>query len=208
MATDLYDDSKRYLDRRLGILLEELERRGVLADTLVILASDHGEHRGDHLLFLHGCSLYRQLVGVPLVIVEPVAVPAGKVVSEPVSSRDIPATVVDLLGLAGGAPSPGRSLARFWAGNQPAYATLSEPLLMETGKPLGLTNQGREPVAKGPMKSLVARGMHYIRNADRLEELYLLGSEAEERSNLAAYPFASEPLKQFRTSLSAALQER
>ena len=115
MANDVYDDCISYLDRRLGILLDELERRGVLDDTLVIVASDHGEHLGDHLLFFHGCSLYRQLVGVPLVIVDPKGVPAGRVVAEPVSLRDIPATVVDLLGLAGAAPFPGRSLARFWA---------------------------------------------------------------------------------------------
>ena len=53
------------------MLLDELGTRGVLDDTLVIVASDHGEHLGDHLLFSHGCSLYRQLVGVPLVIVDP-----------------------------------------------------------------------------------------------------------------------------------------
>ena len=71
MAIDVYDDCIAYLDRRLGILLEELGRRGVLDDTLVIVTSDHGEHLGDHLLFFHGCSLYRQLVQVPLVIVDP-----------------------------------------------------------------------------------------------------------------------------------------
>ena len=71
---------------------------------------------------------------------------------------------------------------------------------METGKPPGLTNQGREPVAKGPMKALVAEGMHYIRSADGLEELYLLNSDPEERSNVAAHlvrprhtPSNSEP---------------
>ena len=37
------------------------------------------------------------------------------------------------------------------------------------------------------MKSLVAEGMHYIRTADGLEELYLLNSDPEERSNLAPY---------------------
>ena len=52
---------------------------------------------------------------------------------------------------------------------------------METGKPLGLMNQGREPVAKGPMKSLVAEGMHYIRMADGREELYFLKSDPEEQ---------------------------
>ena len=80
MATDLYDDCIAYLDRRLGALLDELARRGVLDDTLVIVTSDHGEHLGDHLLFFHGCSLYRQLVQVPLVIVDPSGVPAGRVV--------------------------------------------------------------------------------------------------------------------------------
>jgi arylsulfatase A-like enzyme len=142
------------------------------------------------------------------VIVDPKGVPAGRSVVEPVSLRDIPATVVDVLGLARGAPFPGRSLARFWAGNGPANAGAGEPLLMETGKPPSLTNQGREPVAKGPMQSLVAGGMHYIRSADGLEELYLLKSDPEERSNLAASPLASEPLRRFRTSLSAMLQER
>ena len=52
-------------------LLDELAKRGVLDDTLVIVASDHGEHLGDHWLFFHGCSLYRQLVNVLLVIVLP-----------------------------------------------------------------------------------------------------------------------------------------
>ena len=35
------------------------------------------------------------------------------------------------------------------------------------------------------MKSLVAAGMHYIRTADGLEELYVLNSDPEERVNLA-----------------------
>ena len=51
MAIDVYDDSILYLDRRLGALLDELDARGVLDDTVVIVASDHGEHLGDHLLF-------------------------------------------------------------------------------------------------------------------------------------------------------------
>ena len=118
MAIDVYDDRIYYLDRQLGALVDELERRGVLDDTLVIVASDHGEHLGDHVLFFHGCSLYRQLVGVPLVMVDPKGGPAGRVVAEPVSLRDIPATVIDMLGLAGATPFPGRSLARFWAGRQ------------------------------------------------------------------------------------------
>jgi arylsulfatase A-like enzyme len=203
MAIDVYDDTISYLDRRLGDVLGALDARGVLDDTLVIVTSDHGEHLGDHSLFFHGCSLYRQLVGVPLVMVDPSRVPAGVSVDEPVSLRDIPATVVDVLGPGSGAPFPGRSLARFWARDKRANASAPEPLLMETGKPPSLTNQGREPVAKGPMKSVVAEGMHYIRTADGIEELYHLKSDPQENSNLVGYSVASEPLQRFRTRLKA-----
>ena len=120
MAIDVYDDSIYYLDGRLRALLDELGKRQVIDDTLIIVASDHGEHLGDHLLFFHGCSLYRQLVGVPLVIVDPGRVPTGRVIGAAVSLRDIPATVVDLLGLARGAPFPGRSLADFGEIKAPA----------------------------------------------------------------------------------------
>jgi arylsulfatase A-like enzyme len=208
MAIDVYDDSIFYLDLRLGALLEELGRRGLVDDTLVIVASDHGEHLGDHGLFFHGCSLYRQLVGVPLVMACPKRLPAGRVVADCVSLRDIPATIVDVLGLAGKSPFPGRSLARLWNGNEQVGTRSGEPLLMETDKPIGSTNQGREPVARGPMKSLIAEGMHYIRRGDGLEELYLLKSDPHEQDNLANFGFVSEPLRRFRTVLGAIFKKR
>jgi arylsulfatase A-like enzyme len=208
MAIDVYDDCIAYLDRRLGLLLDELGRRGVLDDTLVVVTADHGEHLGDHLLFFHGCSLYRQLVHVPLVIVEPKGAPAGRVVAEPVSLRDVPATIVDLLGPVHDAPFPGRSLARFWQGDPEAAGEPSEPLLMETSKPMLLTNEGREPAAKGPLKSLVAGGLHYIRSGDGSEELFALKSDPEERLNLAGSPNAREALQRFRASLDATFRKR
>ncbi len=209
MALDLYDDSIAYLDRRLEFLLQELKERGVLDDTLVIVTADHGEHLGDHFLFFHGGSLYRQLVQVPLVIVGPKAgVPANRAVAPPVSLRDIPATIVDLLGLNRDSPFLGRSLISTWSPDQATARTLVEPLLMETSKPPLLTNQGREPAAKGPMKSLVAEGMHYIYMADGIEELYSLKSDPEERLDLALSPSASDFLQRFRNGLAVMLKRR
>jgi arylsulfatase A-like enzyme len=208
MANDLYDDSIADLDRRLGVLLEELERRGVLDETVVVVTSDHGEHLGDHLLFFHGCSLYRQLVEVPLVIVDPKRIPAGRAVAEPVSLRDLPATVLDLLGLERDSPFPGRSLGRFWDRRDGDAPPAMEPLLMETDKPTLLTNQGREPAAKGPMKGLVAGGMHYIRSGDGREELYALEHDPEERTNAAGRPDAQEVLQGFRDYLRSILRSR
>ena len=59
LAPDSYDNCLAYLDEQLGELFEELERRGELDRTLVIVTSDHGEGLGEHGLFDHGESLYR-----------------------------------------------------------------------------------------------------------------------------------------------------
>jgi arylsulfatase A-like enzyme len=160
---------------------------------------------GDHRLFFHGCSLYRQLVHVPLVIVNPGVVPAGRMIAEPVSLRDLPATVVDLLGLGREAPFPGRSLTRFWNPSDRALTSQVDPLLMETGKPLYFINGGREPAAKGPMKALVAGGLHYIRSGDGSEELYNLDTDRKEQMNLAVLPSAAATLQRFRATLDGML---
>jgi arylsulfatase A-like enzyme len=206
MANDLYDDSIAYLDRRLGMLLDELDRRGVLDETVVIVTSDHGEHLGDHLLFFHGCSLYRQAVEVPLVIALPGSVPPGRVVEEPVSLRDLPSTVLGLLGFDQAATFPGSSLARYWARDGGTAPPMSDLLLMETEKPTLLTNQGREPAAKGPMKSLIAGGMHYIREGGGREELYSLDHDLEERTNVAGVAEAQPSLQGFRAALRSMLR--
>jgi arylsulfatase A-like enzyme len=208
LAIDIYDDSIAFLDRQLGILLEELGKRGVLENTLVIVTSDHGEHLGDHGLFFHGCSLYRQLVEVPLVIVNPQILPQGRVVTEPVSLRAIPATVVDVLGLDDDHPFPGSSLSRFWRRDNTHVASMDEPLLMEIGRPIASANQEREPANKGPMKALVASGKHYIRTADGREELYDLASDPEERFNLADSPDSFKMLGGFRESLFSMLKQK
>ena len=57
MARDCYDDCIAFLDDQLGRLLDELERQGLLDNTLVIITSDHGEAFGDHGIFGHGYSV-------------------------------------------------------------------------------------------------------------------------------------------------------
>jgi arylsulfatase A-like enzyme len=208
MAIDLYDDGIAYLDRRLETLLQELKKRGVLDDTMVIVTSDHGEHLGDHRLFFHGCSLYRQLVEVPLVIVDARVVPDGRVVAQPASLREVATTIVDLLNCGEDNPFPGLSLSRFWRQDAATTPLLAGTLLMETGRPIYLTNQGREPAAKGPMKSLIGGGLHYIRSADGLEELYHLESDPQEQFNVAGSPEVSESLSRFRDVLFRMVKKR
>jgi arylsulfatase A-like enzyme len=123
LLRDSYDDCLAYLDDRLGELFGILRRRGVLERTVVIVTAEHGEELGDHRLFEHGESLYRPAIRVPLLIVMPSGPRSPGVVRETVSLRDLPATIVDPVDLADGAPFPGRSLARFWL--DPATAAVT-----------------------------------------------------------------------------------
>ena len=87
-ARGVYDASVRDLDAVTGDLLDDLERRGVLDDTVVVLLSDHGENLGEHGLYDHRWSVHQTLIHVPLVIRYPAGVPAERV-RIPVSTQGL-----------------------------------------------------------------------------------------------------------------------
>ncbi len=185
MSRDCYDDCIAFLDEQLGHLLVALKVQGLLENTDVIITSDHGESFGDHGSFGHSYTVNLDEVGVPLVILSPGA-PRGREVDSPVSLRDLPATVVDLLGLSADSPFPGRSLASYWglAPGQvppeittPAFSEQADATALQPHSPVGLDNAGFQ-------MSLVASGMHYIRNGRGAEQLYDLRVDPYEQTNL------------------------
>ena len=204
---DAYDDCIAYLDEQLGEFFDELEGRGLLANTMVIVTSDHGEHLGERQLFGHGRSLYRPLVDVPLVIVPPSGRPSRPDVRAPVSLRDLPATVADLAGLGESSPFPGRSLARHWEASTSRSPASADPPLSEVDISAKVPdNLSHAPAGRGPMKSLVAEEKVYIRNGDGLEELYDLDNDPSESHNLATSPDADPTLRRFRATLERILR--
>ena len=193
LARDCYDDCIAFLDEQLGRLLDALRGQGLLDNTVVIITSDHGEAFGDHGHFGHSFSLYLDVIGVPLVILAPGA-PAGRVVDSPVSLRDLPATVVDQLGLSAGSPFPGRSLAAYWRsapGQVPQGITtpaLSEQADETAFQPQPASGRGHS----GFQMSLVASGHHYIRDGMGAEMLFDLRRDPSERVNLMGSPSGDE----------------
>jgi arylsulfatase A-like enzyme len=179
-----YDGAIAYLDQQLGLLFDELERRGALANTLVIITADHGEAFGEHGRYTHGDSLYLTLLHVPLLISFPARVPAGASLVEPVSLRDLAATVMDLIELDGASPFPGESLARYWNGAR-RLDDRASPLLSETNL-APLQPHKFPPGARAEMKSLVLGGYHYIRNHDGCEEVYNIVNDPLELRDAAS----------------------
>jgi arylsulfatase A-like enzyme len=204
MGRDCYDSCLAYLDDEIGRLIGDLERRGVLENTWIVITSDHGEGLGEHELFDHGESLYSQEIHVPLVILPPSSITLGAVVRHPVSLRDLPATVVDLTGLAAESPFPGRSLRALWKNNAGAPDVAVSDVLSElaSSSPID-SSHGRSPARRGPLVSLAEGDLLYIRNeGDGVEELYNLRDDPHELTNRAQSASMQPVLSGFRDRLA------
>ena len=203
LERDAYDGSIAYLDQQLGLLFDELQRRGKLANTLVIITSDHGEEFNEHNIMGHGYDVYLPTLHVPLLIQLPLRVPAGASVSDVVSLRDLPATVMDLLKLNDKPSFPGNSLARYWDASRNAKSGADDASLSELDFAPNLP--ASYPLARGNMKSLVASPYHYIRNGDGSEELYNLEKDPNETNELSRSESERQVLDRFRISLQTML---
>jgi arylsulfatase A-like enzyme len=192
----LYDAAIAYLDSAVGGVLAELQRRNELANTIVILTSDHGEEFAEHGIMGHAASLYRASVEIPLVMSFPGKIPAGRV-TRSVSLRNLAATILDL----SGNPDPripGQSLRRYWEDSVAAVG--GDTLLSHIRQ---LINQPQWwPASRGDMISVAAGGYRYIRNeATGAEELFDFEADREERHDLAGTPEGSARLPEFRRML-------
>ena len=201
LARDSYENCIVALDREIGSLLDELDRRGVLKDTHVIITSDHGEQFGEHGVFNHGYSVYSQEVHVPLLLISP-AVPPGRVCNLPVSLRDLPATVIDLLGSRALSPFPGRSLAEHWKQSSGTSGARSSIALSEVDIPQSVPpERGTGTNQRGFTVSLAAEGFHYFLGTGPAEELYDLAADPKEQLDLTKKPTHVPRLGRFRSAI-------
>lgn len=102
--SDLYDNAIHWVDRNIGALVGELQARGLMDKTILVIGSDHGEAFLEHGSEGHARNLYTEVIDVPLILVLPFRLEEGIVVNERVGNVDIFPTVLDLVGLD---PLPG-----------------------------------------------------------------------------------------------------
>ncbi len=165
-----YEGEVVHADRCVGALIAELERGGILDDTLVVLLSDHGEALGEHGEETHGLFVYECVLRVPLILRLPGAHgPRGKRVAATVSLIDVMPTLLELLELPP-PPMEGQSLAALVRGE----AIAERDLFAETHYPL---------FYRWSPSYSVQRGMHKYIRAPR-PELYDLAADPDEHDNL------------------------
>ncbi len=123
-----YDGSIAYGDREFGRFVRELKERGLYDRALIVFTSDHGEEFMDHGGFLHGRTVFDELIRVPLIVKFPKQRDAGKRVKQQVQGVDLLPTILKELGLP--VPEPpvihGHPLQKVMAGGAPEPPAVSE----------------------------------------------------------------------------------
>lgn len=107
-----------YTDSQLARLEDYLERTRLQENTLLVLASDHGESLGEHKESTHGFFVYQEAIHVPLIFVLPSEKFAGKTYTGIVTLADVMPTILDYVGLKIPAEVQGLSLTRYFNGRK------------------------------------------------------------------------------------------
>lgn len=94
-----YCESLRSVDDSIGAVKAQLEKMGILDETLLIYMGDNGYMFGEHGLIDKRVA-YETSSRVPMLMQCPELIEGGTVVEEVVANIDIPATVMEAMGLA------------------------------------------------------------------------------------------------------------
>lgn len=109
-----YYAATSFVDAQVGRLLDGLEDRGLLHNSIVVLWGDNGFHLGEHGLWCKH-SNFEEATRVPLIIRLPGGSYGGARVDAPVELLDIYPTLCDLAGLPVSEAVEGRSLRPLWS---------------------------------------------------------------------------------------------
>jgi arylsulfatase A-like enzyme len=165
----LYRRAVSYMDAWLARVLDALDRRGILDDTLVILTSDHGENFGEQGLIAHGMSVDQRLVNVPLVMAGPGAPPPDRVLS----LAELPTLVSHAAGIAETPYSPDDLPLGVAVSQYDALAPIDSPKVRDFAATHGLSDAELEPlcatftsVTDGHRKLVVRDGAELVYDLD------------------------------------------
>jgi len=166
-----YDGDIAYGDQQFGRFIDELKKRGVYEDAVILFVSDHGEEFLDHGGWLHGRSVFDELVRVPMIVKFAGRRGAAQRVSQVVALSDVLPTVLEAVGLP--VPDPPAIIGRPLQGV--AFSRVPEPPVVSEISHRGFVSSG---IRTGQAK--------YIRRfAPQTDELYFdLAKDPKEQTNL------------------------
>jgi len=174
-----------YIDRKVGELLDALERLELRDNTIVIFTSDHGDMLAEKNM-VQKRSFYEFSSRVPLILNFPDGWAAGTKCPQPASLIDLAPTMLQLAGVDEWLPMDGRSLLPCIEGKETDRIAFSE----------SHTNGVYEPcfmIRKGQYKYI------HIRNED--DQLFDLDNDPGEWNNLCGNPSYAEVETELRSRI-------
>lgn len=194
-----YHGSVSFIDEQIGRILEALDQRGELDETLILYFSDHGDMTGDQHLW-RKCYAYEPSARIPMLIRWPtglVAAERGQVLDNPVEIRDVLPTLLDAAGQGERDDMDGRSMLGLLRAGEPSwreYIDLEHSICYSP---------------KNHWTALTDGSAKYIFHAlDGEEQLFDLTSDPHERNDLAGDASHESTLRLWRNRMIEHLAER
>jgi arylsulfatase A-like enzyme len=169
-----YDEFIRYCDDQFKNFIQDIENTDFYKDTIIVLSTDHGEIISTTNIG-HGRDLDEPETHIPLIIKEPNQT-KGQIVNDLIEQIDIPATILDLVGIPIPLWMEGRSTLPLLHGK----SILSRPSFsMEA-----VHNPSKSPIEKGILA--IWKGdyklVHYLITGK--SKMFNLKSDPDEMNNL------------------------
>jgi arylsulfatase A-like enzyme len=187
------------VDEQIGRILEALEKRGWLDETLILFTSDHGDMTGDHNLWRKSYA-YESSARIPMLMRWPsglLSARRGQAMPQPVELRDVLPTFLEAAGAEPSRPIDGRSLLSLVRNNGAGWR---EYIDLEHDVCYSPANH---------WNALTGQGWKYIYHAlDGQEQLFHLASDPHELNDLAGDPAHAAELRRWRGRLIEHFAER
>jgi arylsulfatase A-like enzyme len=204
------------VDRWIGMLLDKLDVLGVADNTIVVFTSDHGHYFGEHeyfgkaewihdpdavlsadadvppwfskswLLTIGWSPLYQELYRVPFLLRVPGVKPGRR--QALTTAPDIPATILDLVGVDQPAQVQGRSVRKVATGGEPEhrpFVVSSWPLYFARGELTSAVDSRKRRIASYmPVTVSNRRWSLIVGGPSEAPELYDLENDPTESANV------------------------
>ncbi len=164
MSRRQYCAAIEVIDDQVGLILDALERRGELENTIVVFTSDHGEFLGDHGMYAKTAP-HEPALRVPLIVAGP-GIPQGVTSDALIELFDLNPTVTELAGLPAQPGLDARSFADVVTGKRTDHRAEVVSFLRQ-------------------FRMLRDTRYKYIDNVNDIPELYDLHEDPGEERNIA-----------------------
>lgn len=184
----LYRAEVSYNDHWFGVMMKRLEEMGILDQSLIIMAADHGEQFKDHGSFGHAKNLHEEEIAVPLILWWPGLKRKGVRVSGDVEVMDIYSTILDLAGvdrnpdtqstsllprIRGGAARAMSAAFSYHAGSARSVTMGRYKLITVHAKNYDLYDMKKDPGEQTPVTKKKPVALRLLRNVYSLHNAYM-----------------------------------